>query len=184
MRKRRVSHAAPRDVNPLQIKPIQTRWRARHYRSRLEARWAVFFDTMRIQFQYEPESFRLEDGSIYLPDFYLPDVQWYAEVKPHVGECGKAYPFVKTTGLSILRLDGEPGFRSYTGFGLLDGEGTEPVGLEYSLDVIGYDIVDEHRLWSDPDYEHLFTNVSQPEDVFSLTYRAAVEAALSARFGS
>lgn len=63
---------------------IPTRYRGYHFRSRLEARWAVFFDSIGIQWAYEPESFKLQDGSLYLPDFFLttPSVRFYAEVKP------------------------------------------------------------------------------------------------------
>ena len=43
------------------------------FRSRLEARWAVFFDALGIQWEYEPEGIVLSDGTHYLPDFYLPD---------------------------------------------------------------------------------------------------------------
>jgi hypothetical protein len=42
------------------------------FRSRLEARWAVFFDTLRIKYAYEPEGFALQGGN-YLPDFYIPN---------------------------------------------------------------------------------------------------------------
>lgn len=53
------------------IKPIETVYRGCRFRSRLEARWAVFFDAMGIPWDYEPEGFELPDGTRYLPDFYL-----------------------------------------------------------------------------------------------------------------
>lgn len=52
------------------IKPIQTFYHGCHFRSRLEARWAVFFDALNIQWEYEPEGFDI-DGIKYLPDFKL-----------------------------------------------------------------------------------------------------------------
>ena len=64
-----------------EIKAIETRYNGYHFRSRLEARWAVFFDTLGIRYEYEPEGYVLSDGSRYLPDFYLPDYKYYAEVK-------------------------------------------------------------------------------------------------------
>ena len=64
------------------IKPIETVYNGYRFRSRLEARWAVFFDAAGIEYQYEPEGFEGFDGSRYLPDFYLPDINIYAEVKP------------------------------------------------------------------------------------------------------
>lgn len=64
-----------------QIKAIETRYRGYRFRSRLEARWAVFFDALGISWEYEPEGFELSDGSWYLPDFRLTDLGVFAEVK-------------------------------------------------------------------------------------------------------
>lgn len=64
------------------IKAIETVYKGLRFRSRLEARWAVFFDTAHISYEYEPEGFELPDGTRYLPDFYLPEYDWYVEVKP------------------------------------------------------------------------------------------------------
>ena len=63
------------------MKAIETIYNGLRFRSRLEARWAVFFDSAGIRYEYEPEGFELEDGTRYLPDFYLPDLDVYAEVK-------------------------------------------------------------------------------------------------------
>lgn len=43
------------------------------FRSKLEAKWAVFFDLSGIKYQYEPEAFLCEDKSQYTPDFFLPE---------------------------------------------------------------------------------------------------------------
>jgi len=51
------------------IKPIQTYYNGYHFRSRLEARWAVFFDALGVSYEYEPEGFWLPNGQMYLPDF-------------------------------------------------------------------------------------------------------------------
>lgn len=66
------------------IKAIETSYRGYRFRSRLEARWAVFFDVLDTHWEYEPEGFVLSDGSCYLPDFWLPNVRRgsWAEVKP------------------------------------------------------------------------------------------------------
>ena len=66
----------------MDIKPIETVYNGYRFRSRLEARWAVFFDTAGIKYEYEPEGFELCDGTRYLPDFYLTDEDIYVEVKP------------------------------------------------------------------------------------------------------
>lgn len=72
------------------IQAIETVYNGYRFRSRLEARWAVFFDAAGIKYQYEPEGFTVDlnygngDSDIinYLPDFYLPDFGCYVEVKP------------------------------------------------------------------------------------------------------
>jgi hypothetical protein len=40
-------------------KPIETLYRGYRFRSRLEARWAIFFDRARIPWRYEPEGYDL-----------------------------------------------------------------------------------------------------------------------------
>lgn len=65
----------------MDIKPIETQYKGYRFRSRLEARWAVFFDYLEIKWLYEPEGFELGDGLYYLPDFYLPDLDLWIEVK-------------------------------------------------------------------------------------------------------
>ena len=44
------------------------------FRSRLEARWAIFFDHCGMKWEYEPQGYKLEDGTCYLPDFLLHDL--------------------------------------------------------------------------------------------------------------
>lgn len=65
----------------LKIKPIETVYHGFRFRSRLEAKWAVFFDEIGVNYHYEPEGFDL-DGEWYLPDFYLDDFGIYVEIKP------------------------------------------------------------------------------------------------------
>jgi hypothetical protein len=51
------------------IKPIETVYKGYRFRSRLEARWAVFLDALGTDWEYEPEGFELPGGKRYLPDF-------------------------------------------------------------------------------------------------------------------
>lgn len=73
-------------------KPIQTEYHGYRFRSRLEARWAVFFDACRVEWEYEPEGYDLGDGLCYLPDFLLHGVEGraagdlYVEVKGRMTE--------------------------------------------------------------------------------------------------
>lgn len=66
------------------LRPIQTIFKGYRFRSRLEARWAVFLDTLGLRWEYEPQGFELRDGTRYLPDFYLPDQGAFVEIKPAV----------------------------------------------------------------------------------------------------
>jgi hypothetical protein len=63
------------------IRAIPTVYRGIRFRSRLAARWAIFFDTAGIRWVSEPQPF--SDGeTAYLPDFWLPDQGCYFEVQP------------------------------------------------------------------------------------------------------
>jgi hypothetical protein len=65
------------------IRAIETRYRGCLFRSRLEARWAVFYDSLGIEWRYEPEGFNLGELGLYLPDFWLPQLALVIEIKPH-----------------------------------------------------------------------------------------------------
>lgn len=69
--------------------PIETTYNGFRFRSRAEARWAVFFDAAGIRYQYEPEGVKLSDGTLYLPDFFLPDCKTWFEVKGVLNDIDK-----------------------------------------------------------------------------------------------
>ena len=75
----------PNEPQRNNLRAIETRYRGFRFRSRLEARWAVFFDAIGAAWEYEPEGFQLHDGQWYLPDFRIHTPQgniiWY-EIKP------------------------------------------------------------------------------------------------------
>lgn len=119
------------------IKAIETRYAGCRFRSRLEARWAVFFDHLKIGWQYEPEGFELPNGR-YLPDFKIEprntsDGPWsdpldlYCEVKGApltLPEAEKIRAFAETAGKNrfILALGAIPEVSSgwygfFTGWG-------------------------------------------------------------------
>lgn len=73
---------------------IPTKYAGHLFRSRLEARWAVFFDALKISWQYEPQGYLVgglnaecypdvpsAQSRQYLPDFYLPQTETWVEVK-------------------------------------------------------------------------------------------------------
>lgn len=51
------------------------------FRSRLEARWALYLDLLGIDWDYEPCFYKVSDSLYYLPDFYLPNQRLWLEVK-------------------------------------------------------------------------------------------------------
>lgn len=57
-----------------ELKAIQTEYKGYLFRSRLEARWAVFLDACGADWEYEPEGYDLGDGLYYLPDFLIHGV--------------------------------------------------------------------------------------------------------------
>ena len=100
------------------IKAIETRYKGYRFRSRLEARWAVFFDALNVDWQYEPEGYQLASGW-YLPDFYLPDMRLWVEIKPlnvraSKEEHKKMCDLVGMTNLRGTILRGDPYDNSFT----------------------------------------------------------------------
>lgn len=79
-----------------EIKAIETKYKGRRFRSRLEARWAVFLDFLKVEWAYEKEGFDLGDAGYYLPDFWLPRERVWLEIKgdePSDSEYQKVYAF-------------------------------------------------------------------------------------------
>ncbi len=93
-------------------RPIPTRYAGHLFRSRNEARWAVFFNMLNVRWQYEPEGYT--DGRIrYLPDFWLPDFDCFWEVKPDDQyDMAKIDMLVKATGKTVYVAIGPPGISS------------------------------------------------------------------------
>lgn len=92
------------------IKAIDTVYKGYKFRSRLEARYAVFFDALGLKFEYEKEGY--EFGSIrYLPDFYFPDYKFWIETKPtdaSEAEIEKAGLLAAHTDQSVYLFQEEP----------------------------------------------------------------------------
>lgn len=70
------------EIKSMEIKPIETHYKGYRFRSRLEAKWAVFFETLRLKWEYEKEGFVLPNHINYLPDFWIDDLQIFIEIKP------------------------------------------------------------------------------------------------------
>jgi hypothetical protein len=102
------------------MKAIETVYNGYRFRSRLEARWAVFFDTLGVKYDYEPEGFDL-DGVRYLPDFWLPDQDCWFEVK------GQAPTEAEMRAAALLTL-----YRKQNVY-IFFGSGIDPKSLPHTV---------------------------------------------------
>ena len=58
-----------------------TAYNGYRFKKRLEARWAVFFDTLSIPYRYEYEEFRLGNDITFAPSFFLPTLNSWAHIQ-------------------------------------------------------------------------------------------------------
>ena len=96
---------------PVPPRPIETLYAGCRFRSRLEARWAIFLDALGVLWEYEIEGFDL-DGLWYLPDFWLPSLEAWLEVKGQsvkVGDASweKAHRLAEETEHSVFLFTGQ-----------------------------------------------------------------------------
>lgn len=85
------------------------------FRSTTEHRWALVFEALKIHYLYEYRSFKTEYGR-YLPDFYLPNLGVWIEVKgqaPTNVEIKKCMAVQAQTGEPVLILSGRPSVERY-----------------------------------------------------------------------
>lgn len=93
---------------------LPTRYGGIKFRSRTEARFAVFLDALQVSYEYEPEGYHLGHLN-YLPDFFIRSWDLYLEVKgtpPTPDEIAKARMLVGATQKKILLVIGDPGQRN------------------------------------------------------------------------
>ena len=65
----------------LSREPVPRNYDGAAMRSTLEANWAATLDSLDIKWEYEPTKFTLPSGTWYLPDFHLPEIGTWIEVK-------------------------------------------------------------------------------------------------------
>lgn len=109
------------------LKAIETPYNGYRFRSRLEARWAVFFDALGIPYEYEKEGYDLGKLGLYLPDFWMPRFGGWIEIKgqqPTPEETLKVQELAIQSGrYATMIIWGTPGeedgilFESGTGMG-------------------------------------------------------------------
>lgn len=162
---------------PPTIKPIETRYKGCRFRSRLEARWAVFFDAMHIEWEYEKEGYNLGELGCYLPDFWLPQVNMWAEVKAKEFTPEERYKILDLaygTHHPVLMLVGPPDFLTY--------EATD--GYDYLLGEGHMYHLTESRFYGNTEFQMMPKNKMRDAIKSDGCYQLerAINAALSARF--
>lgn len=182
------------------IAAIETRYNGYRFRSRTEARWAVYFDACGIKYEYEPQGLSLPSGS-YLPDFWLPQVSMYAEVKGATftpREISLCIELVATTKRGVVLLDGLPENHAYLALLRADFLGEERA-CEIYADFVQVDgsYLDEHRFFKngemllcvghddEPEQRAIYNDWFQREVLRRDTFTGpskAVAASRSARF--
>ena len=89
------------------LNPLETRYDGCLFRSRREARWAVFFNTASIPWEYEEQGYDLGDAGWYLPDFRInrgTPAEHFFEVKgvtPTREELAKAAALTEQSKLPV-----------------------------------------------------------------------------------
>lgn len=92
----------------MRIKAIETAYNGYKFRSRLEAKWAKFFDEMGIDYQYESEGYVIDEVR-YLPDFYILPWEIVIEIKPPNGDFRKALMLARDEfTCRVFVVSGEP----------------------------------------------------------------------------
>jgi hypothetical protein len=99
---------------------IDTEYKGYYFRSRLEARYAVYLDALGWNYEYEPEGYKLNSGH-YLPDFYFPDINCYAEVKAkelnelELRLCCELSEsvFKDSVGINVVLFEGQPDYKTF-----------------------------------------------------------------------
>jgi hypothetical protein len=86
------------------------------YRSKLEARWAIFFDELQLTTLYEPRTFGFR-GRQYTPDFWIADWKCYVEIKPINSRSWDIQPLRRLARLrskcAVLLIMGQPSLEDY-----------------------------------------------------------------------
>lgn len=159
-------------------KAIETHYNGYRFRSRLEARWAVFFDALRVDYEYEKQGYDLGEAGCYLPDFWLPAWQCWVEIKAtpeHVTahEKAKAWALARHTSALVFMFfrcdlpdiridDGMPTFPHYGRYYAPDGAwgGLMAFGVCCQCDRVTLGYHGGHYVHCAPayDFQHCSTN--------------------------
>ncbi|MFC7739673.1 hypothetical protein ACFQXA_37970 [Nocardiopsis composta] len=142
------------------IEALPTWYAGTTFRSALEADWAATLDTFDIDWEYEPRAFTLPSGATYLPDFHLPRIRIWLEVKgTGVPRAEKA---AELAGMLACRCTGPCGCETPGGEAVIVGHSPKPYtpGADFhdAIDELGYANAERrirkhpgHPVWSSAD---------------------------------
>ncbi|WP_405964792.1 hypothetical protein OG713_34650 [Streptomyces sp. NBC_00723] len=89
------------------IEALPTVYLGTTFRSALEASWAATLNSLGVVWEYEPEMVTLPSGARYLPDFRLPEIGAWLEVKgTGVPRVEKAFEFGQSLVCDCPRIRG------------------------------------------------------------------------------
>lgn len=116
---------------------LPSAYRGIRFRSRTEARWAIYFEALGVPWEYEVEGFALPSGN-YVPDFLLPPrdkapARWVEIKNGPVTEIDQrlARELAELTGLAVVTFVGPPITSRDAGMEWCPGGSyAEPVGIE------------------------------------------------------
>ena len=147
------------------------------FKSRLAARWAVYFDVVGIKYEYAGKVIELPDRKV-TPDFWLPQVEKYAYVKSNPftdSEISSIDETVLNAECSVLMLVGAPNYGAYNARELdypIDSDGDYVLQGPFTVDYIlngyhGY-LWNESRFYSSVGCEFMpcETNKTEFLDMF------------------
>jgi hypothetical protein len=176
----------------------KTTYQGIEFRSRSEARWAIFFNCMGIIWYYEPKKYKFKDGTVYIPDFYCKNWMggaWF-EVKPNRPpleiEKHKAELLSNETKKDVYILNGDPYYQYYKLlFYTSESERVDNIldwcsvmfcgGNNNNLHVNGRYVdpfdLEMYQMWND--YEDILNN---PKKYFFERYVNAVEYSINYKF--
>lgn len=123
----------------IKITPIETVYKGYRFRSRLEARWAIYLDHAGWVWEYEPQGYTLSNGKKYLPDFLVSGPEgsqqcesFWLEVKAQQltdNEYEKCKLLREGTGLNVIFAIGTPNPKTIMNLHSVD----EPYGEGLSI---------------------------------------------------
>jgi hypothetical protein len=128
------------------MKPISTFYKGYRFRSRLEARWAIFFEALGADWVYEQEGFDLS-GIWYLPDFWIADWNAWIEIKPiepNADDYKKCLSLARQSQKTFLLVYGEPWAEEETSKYDIHMFGPDPFQVEKAIqpESMGEDVDD------------------------------------------